>query len=212
MKLISAIGSFLWWAFGPQVRGQDWEQRSRLRPPILPLIAVLMVAAASPQPTSAGGCHQLFVKQHHVQAVVAYQPLYFAGQATQDEAITRKAIRAELPAIVEAVRQSLQAPIQQQTTGVLGAKCGRCHTGDSAKGDVNFSRTINAEAFRRCIELLGTGRDTPAAMKGVLASLTPAEKGAITEELLNLTARPAPVKPEPQVTIPDPTDEPGVIR
>lgn len=176
---------------------------------ILPIIAALMVAAAS-QPTSAGGCHHLFHhKQHHVQAVLV-QPLYFAGQATQDEAIARKAIRAELPAIVEAVRQSLQAPAQSQVAGVLGQKCTRCHSGENAKGGIDFTTAIDATIFRRSVELLGTGKDAPPAMKGVLASLKPEEKGQLTEELLNLSARPAAAKQEPQQVPPEPG--PGVLR
>ncbi len=177
---------------------------------ILPLIATALVVTASP--ADAGNCHHLYRQHHavhHVQAVVV-QSLYFAGQATQDEAIIRKGIRAELPAIVEAVRQQLQAPALQQTAGVLGVKCGKCHTGDTAKGGVDFSRGIDAETFRRSIELLGTGKDTPTAMKGVIAGLSPQDKGSITEELLNLSARPPAVKPEPTAVPPEP--EPGVLR
>jgi len=148
-------------------------------------IVVAIVLAGIP--AFAGNCHQLF-HAHHVQQVVAVQPLYFAGQATQDEAIIRKAIRAELPAII----QQLQAvPQQQQVAGAI-AKCAKCHKGETAL-------TSDPATFKAFARMAGLGEGIPAEMKGVIGSLTPAEKGEVTEYLLRL-----PAKPEPQVTIPPP--------
>lgn len=177
---------------------------------IVPIIAALMVAAATPHPTSAGGCHHLYFKQavvHHV----APQVFYFAGQATQDEAVARKAIRAELPAIVEAVRQSLQAPAQSQVAGVLGSKCAKCHQGDNAKGGFNLDEPVSDYHFSRTVEIL-SGFNVPAAMKGVVDGMQPADKGNATEEMIRkrLSARPVVAKPEPEAV--PPKSEPGVLR
>jgi cytochrome c553 len=142
----------------------------------------------------AGNCHQLF---HHRQAVVAHHVapvLYFAGQNTQDEAIVRKVVREEL-------RQALQAP-QQQTAATSGAfaKCAKCHKGDN-------TLTSDAETFKAFARMAGLGEGIPNEMKAVIGSLTPAEKGEITEYLLRMPA----ARTEPQITIPPPEPS-GVLR
>lgn len=150
--------------------------------PIALILAAITVL--TPSALNAGHCGQFFYRQHHVQhhALAVVQPLYFAGQATQDEAITRKAIRAELPAIVEAVRQSLQAP-QQQVAGVIGQKCARCHQGENAKGGIDLTGELDDSIFRRSMEILA-GQDVPDAMKGVVAGLKDGDHAAIMSEML----------------------------
>jgi len=158
------------------------------------------------------GCNHLF-RHHHVQQVVAVAPVYyFAGQATQDEALLRKAIRAEAPAIIQGVLQQLQAPQAQQHAirpqqaigSLLTAKCAKCHTGENSL--TNPDGTLDCSKFRQFARMAGLGLDIPDQMKPVINSLTPDEKGRLTEELLAIP----PAKPEPQVTIPPP--EPGVLR
>jgi len=149
-------------------------------------------------PLAYGGCHHLFrqnvVHHAHVQAV-AVAPLYFAGQSTHDEALLRKAIRAEAPAILREALQQMQAPQQQQqVTGAI-AKCVRCHKGDNAL-------TSSADTFKAFARMAGLGEGIPNEMRAVIGGLSPAEKGELTEYLLRL-----PAKPEPQVTIPPPDGE-----
>jgi hypothetical protein len=163
---------------------------------LLPLLVAAAFLTIFPHKGIAG-CGQLYRQKIVHHAHVQQQVLYFAGQAVQDEAIVRKAIRAELPAIVDAVRQELQAP-QQQTLGTLGQKCAKCHTGETAQGGFDLKAGIDDGQFRRIVEMLGAGRDVPEAMKAVVNSLTPEQKGAITDEMLSLpTVRPvAPPVPD----------------
>jgi cytochrome c553 len=131
-------------------------------------------------PLAYGGCHHLF-KQHHVvqQVVAAPAVYYFAGQSTQDEALIRKAIRAEAPAILREALQQLQAPQQQQqVTGAI-AKCVRCHKGETAL-------TSDPATFKAFARMAGLGEGIPNEMRGVINGLTPAERGEITEYLLRL--------------------------
>lgn len=148
---------------------------------------LVAVAALIPSVLNAGHCNQFFQGhgyRHHVQAVVAAPVYYFAGQATQDEALTRKAIRAELPAIVEAVRQSLQAPQQQQAGGIIAQRCARCHSGESPKGGIDLTGEIDDATFRRSLEILA-GKDVPEAMKGVMAGLKEGDHAALMEAMLS---------------------------
>jgi cytochrome c553 len=145
---------------------------------------------------------------HHVQqALVVYQ----VGQSTQDEAITRKAIRAELPAIVDAVRQQLNVPAQQSTATnkTFAAKCAKCHSGDTAL--VNPDGTLSLSTLRSFGRMAGLGVDIPQPMKAVIAGLSPQEKGELHEYFLSLPpADVLPAKPESQALPPEP--EPGVLR
>jgi cytochrome c553 len=145
------------------------------------------VTALLPSALNAGNCGKFFqghAYRHQVVHHVQQQVFYFAGQATQDEAITRKAIRAELPAIVDAVRQQLQSPVQQQATGIIAAKCASCHSGESPKGGVDLTGEIGDDIFRRSMEIL-SGKDVPGAMKPVLAGLKEGDAAALMEAMLN---------------------------
>lgn len=150
------------------------------------IIAWAIVAAVLIGGPAFAGCHHLFrqnVVQHHAHAVAVVQPLYFAGQSIQDEALLRKAIRAEAPAILREALQQLQAPAQQPiVTGAI-SKCAKCHKGDTAL-------TSDPATFKSFARMAGLGEGVPAEMKAVIAGLTPAEKGEITEYLLRLPAKP----------------------
>lgn len=136
-----------------------------------PFTYMLVAALAHlPLQCAQAGCHQLF---HHRQVHHTPQVFYFAGQATQDESIVRKVVREEL-------RQALQSPQQQQAaSGVFAAKCAKCHTGDRAL-------TGDPATFKAFARMAGIGEGIPNEMRGVISSLTPAEKGEITEYLLRL--------------------------
>ncbi len=159
----------------------------------LALIAFVLVGI----PAFAGNCQALFHHRqvHHAQALVLAQPLYFAGQSTQDEALVRKVVREEL-------RQALQAPQQQTaaTNGIFAIKCAKCHKGDNAL-------TSDPATFKRFASMAGLGEGIPNEMRAVIGGLTPQEKGELTEYLLRLPA----ARIEPQVTIPPP-EESGILR
>ena len=138
----------------------------------------------------AGHCHHLY-QAHHVQAVAVVQPLYFAGAATEQESIVRKVVREEL-------RQALQAQPQQQQQAqpqdyastllqksVMVQKCNKCHSSDGTRL-TNPDGTLDPMKFRAFARMAGLGKDIPDQMKAVIASLTPEEKGNITEALLAL--------------------------
>jgi cytochrome c5 len=160
---------------------------------------LVAVAALTPSALNAGNCGQLF---HHRQAIVhhvAPQVFYFAGQNTQNEAEIRKAIRAELPAIIQQL-QSGREPVTAAATGVFAAKCAKCHKGETAL-------TSDPATFKAFARMAGLGEGIPNEMKAVIGGLTGAEKGELTEYLLRLPA----ARIEPQVTIPPP-EESGVLR
>jgi len=166
----------------------------------------------------AGNCHH-FYQQHHAQQVAVVQPLYFAGQATENEAVMRKAIREELAALLKGQPQpgtSQQTAPVAQAGSVLAAKCGKCHSGDGARGGVRFDlASVADDHFRRSMEIMGLAKvwdgsqwvEMPTAMKPHVAGLTPQDKGAITEEMLY-----KPAKPEPQVVPDPPAEVPGVLK
>lgn len=133
--------------------------------------AILVPLDYATRPAFAGNCHHL-LPVHHVQQV--QKVFYFAGQATQDEAIVRKVVREEL-------RQALQAPQQQQqaASGVFAAKCAKCHKGDNAL-------TSDPATFKAFARMAGLGEGIPNEMKAVIGGLTPQEKGELTEYLLRL--------------------------
>lgn len=179
--------------------------------PLPPLVLLLAATSA----TCYGDCRHVF----HRQAIVAHhayvQPvvLYSVGDALRIEAAVEKALAKR-----EAGTLQQKAP-----QSVISAKCSRCHTGAEAKGSVDFSTAIDASTFRRSMELLGTGKDAPPAMAGVLQSLTPEDKGKLMEELLRLS-EPGVLnlrtgetgnwgdRPKPAPLPPIQSAEPGILR
>ena len=163
----------------------------------LALIAFVLIGI----PAFAGNCQALFHHRqvHHAQALVLAQPLYFAGQSTQDEALVRKVVREELRAAQLSAGQ--REPAQLSASGATcSAKCSKCHKGDNAL-------TSDPATFKRFASMAGLGEGIPNEMRAVIGGLTPAEKGELTEYLLRLPA----ARIEPQVTIPPPTES-GILR
>lgn len=157
---------------------------------IIPLLAAVIVSTASARPAHCG-CQHLYGHHHH-QAVVAVQPIvvYAVGDNLRIEAAVEKAL---------ARREQLNSPKKLESS-ILQAKCSRCHVGDSAKGGFDLTQGVDDAHFRRIVGMLGESQDVPDAMKGVIESLTPAEKGSITSEMLK--ARP----------ITQPQEQSGILR
>lgn len=160
-------------------------------------IPYMLVAAGAliPSLCSAGHCHQLY----HVRAVpvIQQQILYSVGDSLRIEAAVEKALAKRAGTLEQ------KAPV----ASVLAAKCVRCHGEGKQAGGVDFRYSLSDYHFRRTVEMLGEGIDVPEAMKGVIAGLTPAEKGGITSEAIRLPAK----REEPAVA-PSPMDEEGVLR
>lgn len=140
----------------------------------------LVIAAVLVAPLLAhAGCHQLF-RHHAVQAVVQPIVLYSVGDQLRIEAAVEKALQ----------KRAAEDGTLQQTApvSVLSQKCARCHTGEAAKGGFDLSQGVTDAEFRRIVEMIGANRNVPDVMKGVIGALTPEQKGAITDELLNKPA------------------------
>lgn len=169
--------------------------------PITPL--VLAILAATTATCSAGNCHHLYYRPHHVQYAVQ-QPvvLFSVGDSLLLESAVEKALQR---------REALQAQRpQQQAASAFQTKCVRCHNGTRDDTDLDLRLPITAEVGWKVVGMLGEGIGVPDKMKSVVSALTPEDKGAITRELLTLSARPVAVKPEPPVVVPEP--EAGVLR
>lgn len=159
------------------------------------ILTWLLIALVLATPAFAGNhCHQLYFKQH-VQAVAVVQPLYFAGQALHDEATIRKAIRAELPAIIQQLQAQPQQQVAAPSSGVFAAKCAKCHKGDNAL-------TSDPGTFKAFARMAGLGEGIPNEMRAVIGGLTPQEKGELTEYLLRMPE----VRPAVPPALPEPTE------
>lgn len=163
---------------------------------IVAFLSIALVAA----PLHAGNCGLLYrqqvVQQVYAAPVIAAPVYYSVGQNIQEDALAER-----IAAKVALKFQALQAaPIQAQhaKATLLSAKCARCHSGDNAKGGVVLDGSVPVDdgTFRAVVRMLGTGKGVPKAMAGVVAGLSPAEKGGLTEELLGLEAV-TDVPPEP---------------
>lgn len=167
----------------------------------------------------AGDCLSLYrqrvvVQQAYVAPVVAQYyaaPAYLqyaVGNDIQADAVAEKIAQRLVPKLqaMLAVPQSQVAPhAQASTVPFLSAKCAKCHSGPEPKGGVTLdgSQPVDDGTFRRIVAMLGTGKGIPKAMAGVMANLQPADKGAITEELLGLELLEA-VRPKDELPPPKP--------
>lgn len=109
-------------------------------------------------PVFAGNCPPVFVSGHHhhrvvLQQAVAYAPVvqYQVGAQVQAEAVIAKAVnplKAEIAALRAQLAQGLTtvttttqtqggatASVQGSQPPTIYARCAKCHTGESAKGE-----------------------------------------------------------------------------
>lgn len=61
IRFLLSLLSVIAWMIGPKVRGQDFEQRQRTRPYIIPLIALLLLLVAAVSADAHGGARVVFV-------------------------------------------------------------------------------------------------------------------------------------------------------
>jgi hypothetical protein len=159
---------------------------------IIPLLVAAAFLTIFPHKGIAG-CNQFFranVVHHGYQhkAVAIVQPLYFAGQATQDEAIYRKAFREEAQRLVQQLQQMNAAP-QQQAGSVLSARCISCHSGESPKGGFSLDGDLSSDTKTRALEVLA-GINVPPGMKPVIEKLKQEDFPALMNEILSAKSAP----------------------
>lgn len=147
----------------------------------------LLVAAALQSHAYAGGCGQLFRTYHapvyhapYVAPVKIQQNIFYkVGEALE----LRSIIRQELESVKAELRAQHPEPLKQ-STGILSAKCARCHNGSGA---FDIAGGLDDAQFRRWVEMAGQDIDVPSAMKPVLLNLRNAnELGAVTDALIAL--------------------------
>jgi hypothetical protein len=125
----------------------------------------------------------VYYKQAYVQPYYVPAVQYRAGADIEAEALAEK-ISRRVAEKLTALNLQQQAP----RTVVLSNKCAGCHNAADAKGGLvlDGSTSVDDYYFRRIVEIVGGGVDVPPPMQRVIASLQPAEKGAILDEIISL--------------------------
>jgi hypothetical protein len=150
-------------------------------------------------------CRHIFRQHvvHHAQPIVHQNIFYSVGEGLVQQVKIEQEVQKQVKLALQAQGVTQQVSTVSGTT--LQAKCARCHSGESAKGGFDLRQGVNDGEFRRIVEMIGENIDVPDAMKGVIGSLTPEQKGSLTSEMLKLRPQPA-ARTEPQVTIPPPVE------
>jgi cytochrome c553 len=166
-------------------------------------IALALTLLAS---TAHADCHQFFsYRQAYVAPVVAYAvPIYYqAGRDLEAEALADKVARL----VTQKLEARLTAPQAVRAKASAGAfsKCVRCH-GPESSVVLDGSAKVDCWTLARWVQISGQGVNVPPEMKKLVDSLSPQEKGAVADEMLNLGAAD---RPKP-VDVPPP--EPGVLQ
>lgn len=163
-----------------------------------------LAAIASCSVARASNCGQFF---HHHQQVVAVAPVvaapiyYQAGRDIEAEAIAAKVAKL----VIGQLRAELNAP-QRQTAmkqSALAQHCAKCHSGATPKGNVTYDG-VTALA---CVQVTAALRSIAKEEMPKDHKLTPEQKGAVMQELLDLEQ---PADRSRPVEIPPPA--PGVLQ
>jgi len=164
-------------------------------------LCLLLLAFVTGTANATPPCNHFFQKQVIAAPVVAYAaPVYYqAGVNLEIESQIRKAVREELRQALSVAPQQLR---QQQTATQPSAfaKCVSCHTGPTAKGGVVLDglASVSCHVYARWGEMAGLNENIPSAMKKLVESMGPEEKGAINTAMLRLGAarsQPADIPP-----------------
>lgn len=152
--------------------------------------ALLLILAATAE---AGGCRQFFVqKQVAYVAPVYAAPIYYqAGLSIEQDALAEKV--ACLVTQKLAANQTLQQ--QAPRASAVTQHCAKCHSGATPKGDFVFdgSSPLFSQHITAALRAIASDK-MPKDKK-----LTPEQKGALMQELLDLEAQEQPAdRPPPQ--------------
>jgi cytochrome c553 len=133
----------------------------------------------------AGNSHCFFYK---AAPVVYAAPLVYhtASPGLVQEAQIRRAVREELQLALQAPQQAKVAsqPVQ---AGVF-AKCAKCHSAGSGRTVLDGSQPVSCATYFRWGQIAGQGKNIPAEMDAIIKAMSPQEKGAVNDALLNLVA------------------------
>ena len=170
-----------------------------MNPKIIIALSVLIAGCPS---YGLADCNHFFRAKvvHHaavVQQVVAVPYAYYAaGADIQADALAEKVSQKVLALVQQKLTQQQTAPPAKVSQGVF-AKCTNCHSvANPAGGLVLDGQTgVSCLTYFRWGQIAGQGKGIPAKMQSVISGLTPEEKGAINNALLDLV-QPTPAKPE----------------
>lgn len=154
------------------------------------LAAAVLLALTTGNPTRicAGGCN--IYRPHYVQHHVLQQTVLFSvGDQLRIDAAAEKAAEKKFQEYLKQQPGTLQ---QKASASVLNTRCLRCHNGTREDTTFDLRSGVTDSEFRFIIGMLGEGKNVPEKMKTVIDSLSPADKGSITSELLNLPKQQSP--------------------
>jgi hypothetical protein len=172
------------------------------------LISFALAAALQPQGfafASGGGCGQFFVHRQQVNAYAVptlhYAPAvyYAAGRDIEAEALAEKVAKLVLGKLESRLTQPTRV---EATASPLAEHCAKCHSGAAPKGGI----VIDGSTPLLCGQITGSLRQIASDAMPKDHKLTPDQKGALMQALLDLEAK----EPE-QIAAPRPEPH-GVLK
>jgi hypothetical protein len=163
--------------------------------PLLTITLVLLCSAAN-----AGNCNLLCHKQVYqaavVQQVVVPYAYYQAGSDIQADALAEKVSAKVLKLVQQQMsQQQVKQPSPSLASKSVFARCASCHSGANAAGGLvlDGQTAVSCHAYFRFGQIAGQGKNIPPKMEALIRNLTPEEKGAMNDALLDLVeqAKPA---------------------
>lgn len=148
------------------------------------IVAGLLLAAVPHSSADASGCRQFFVHQAAVVApVVAVPQVYYqAGKDIEAEALAEKVARLAVPKIIAQLNVGNLRQQQTAPQSAIAQHCSKCHSGATPKAGVVYDGVTTLACFQVTNALRALRDDAmPKDHK-----LTPEQKGAVMDELLNL--------------------------
>lgn len=145
------------------------------------LLAVALAFASCSTAHATSPCNQFFHRQQVVVAPVYAAPIYYqAGRDIESEAIAAKVAKI----VIGQLRAELNAP-QRQTAAkqsAIAQHCGKCHSGATPKAGIVY----DGATFLACVQVTAALRSIAREEMPKDHKLTPEQKGAVMQELLDL--------------------------
>lgn len=154
------------------------------------IVFILGIAVAA----NAGNCRQFFVQQYaapiYAQPVILYQ----AGVQVEHDALAERIAQRVEAKIIQRL-QATSAPQQQrQSATALEVHCAKCHSGGAPKGGL----VIDGSSAIECRTITAALRAISQDLMPKDHKLTPEQKGAVMQQLLDLEREELPpVAPPP---------------
>jgi len=147
--------------------------------------AIALSLIASCQSAYGADCRQFFYKQQVVAVapVVAYPHVYYqAGVGVEQDALAAKVAKL----VIGQLRAELKTAPQQQTSkqSAIARHCAKCHSGAAPKAGI----VLDGVTSLACSQITSSLRAIASEEMPKDHKLTPEQKGAVMQELLNLEA------------------------